>query len=103
MLLPPPPHPLENWPELSEDLTLWDTGRKLKKMFSRHFRAQKTGSGPQVRGQTDGHTDRHSVFLAASPHPSTRKPPAHSLWHLRLRVLPLWAARAGVSWEQVSG
>ena len=72
MLLPPPPHPLENWPELSEDLTLWDTGRKLKKMFSRHFRAQKTGSGPQVRGQTDGHTDTLSSWL---PPPT---PPAHA-------------------------
>lgn len=56
-------------------MTLWDTGRKVKKMFSRHFRALKTGSGPQVRGQTDEHTDRHSVFLAGPP---TLTPPAHA-------------------------
>lgn len=82
-------------------MTLWDTGRKVKKMFSRHFRALRTDSGPQVRGQTDGHTDRHSVFLASPP------PPAHASPLLTLasalRVLPLRAARAGVSWEQVSG
>ena len=49
--------------------------------------------------QMDTQTD--SVFLAAPP------PPAHASPLLTLasalRVLPLRAARAGVSWEQVSG